>query len=669
MANKILNVLNKIKKLFNRKKVALLFALLFIAAGTIYFVSIFLEKQENILINDLEKYQSVVLNSETESLSSQLVKFVVQGRNLAKARIFRLSLEGLASTKEEKVQKAQEDFDNFIKVSGFTAGHLFNLDGKLFATTEGRLEGSEISYQKSIQHVLKNRVPIFSRLRPSYGQLVSELFLPIFPAKALSDSVAPIKVLVLTVPMTEILRSFLATDQRLNYGSTIHIIQEDENKFQEVSFSYPDNLKLQSVGVSLKGVSGIQFGVRSDLYKAKQVYSSAISIPTIHWWVMVETDADQIYAQLNKNKELAETIAMIAFAAIAFLLLTISLLFSRKKYLNRSQELNSELIPTKMRKDMLEKICKTLPIPLCLKDNTTESYVFVNKAFADLTGTNFNNALGSTDQRTFLNSETKTLTHIGQMTNMSENIYTQEMTLDRGSEQTHLQVSGIPYKQKVENDSILRIFRDISEEKVINTQNVEMRQQIIDALVRAVESVPFLDGHTALMRLLSVEIAETLLLSNADCATVEASAILSQVGKSFIPKEIMQKTGKLTPEELLETQRYIEHTCKILEGIEFSLPITQTLWQMQENIDGSGYPNGLKGTEVSLLARILGVTNTFSALVQHRSYRKAKTAQEAVEVLQSMADKKFDGTVIHALNAVINSQRGKKILTENKIEF
>ncbi len=69
-----------------------------------------------------------------------------------------------------------------------------------------------------------------------------------------------------------------------------------------------------------------------------------------------------------------------------------------------------------------------------------------------------------------------------------------------------------------------------------------------------------------------MEIAETLLLSDADCSTVEAAAILSQVGKTFIPKEIMQKEGKLTPEEIQETRRYVEHTCRIIEGIEFHLP-------------------------------------------------------------------------------------------------
>jgi len=182
-----------------------------------------------------------------------------------------------------------------------------------------------------------------------------------------------------------------------------------------------------------------------------------------------------------------------------------------------------------------------------------------------------------------------------------------------------------------------------------------------------VESVPFLDGHTALLRRLSVEIAETLLLSDADCATVEAAAILSQVGKTFVPREIMQKEGKLTPEEIQETRRYVEHTCRIIDGIDFDLPIIDTIRQMQENLDGSGYPNGLKGKEVSMLARILGVANTFSALVKKRSYRKAKTAHQAVDILRQSTDR-YDATVIRALEAVVESANGQRIMRENDIE-
>jgi len=658
-----------IKKVFTFKVCSLLVAVLAVMAVTIYSLTNLWQTHLDDLHTDLAEYQSIIVKNDTELLTSQLVKIVIQGKELAKSRIFRTALEGLRSSKEEGVTKAQEDLENFVKVSGFYSGHLFDLKGRLTATTEGRFEGDEADYQANIKKIIDTKIPIFSPLHSSSGRLVSDLFLPVFPAHALSNSVEPVYVLVLTVPMNEILRAFLASEQSLEYNSKIHLIQQVGEGFQETVFKYPDNLELQSVGASLGGITGVEFGVRTDLYRTKQVFSTATMIPAIRWWVMLETDVTVIEDQLDEYELVSMWIVALGFAAFVLLILAVNFIVSSRKYHKRSQDLEAELIPTRKEKRLLQLFCNMIPYPVSLKDSGTGLFLYVNKAFAELTGFEQSEAKGISDNQVFTYADAEALFHGDQMVSMSGNPYTHELSIAKGMEQTLMQVSGVPCTVKEKNDAIITVFRDITLEKKGVLQSIEMRQQIINALVRAVESVPFLDGQTSLMRLLSIEIAETMLLSDADCATVEAASILSQVGKTFIPKEILQKDGKLTPEELLETKKYVEHTCRILEGIKFDLPITQTIWQIQENLDGSGYPNGLKGREVSLLARILGVTNTFSALVQRRAHRKAKTAQEAVEILQSMADQKFDATVVDSLDAVIHTSKGRMILRGSLVEF
>ncbi|OEU67625.1 MAG: PAS sensor protein [Desulfovibrio sp. S3730MH75] len=659
-----------IKKIFTLKNSMLLLLILAVTGVTFYLLTNLWQAQAEKVEAELKSYQAVIIKNETELLSSQLVKFVIQGKTLAKSRIFRSALDGLSSSKKDVVQKAHEDLENFVKVSGFSAGHLFDLNGKLFATTSGQLEKEEASYQESIKKIIETRIPIFSPLYSSAGQLVSELFLPVFPSKAISNTVEPVKIMVLTIPMTEILRSFLASDQSLKYNSNIHLIQQDgAGDFQETVFSYPDNLKLQTVGISLDGFSKIDFGIRTDLYKTKQVFSAATYIPAIRWWVMIETDGSAVDVLTGDYKKISTLIACLGIGTFVFFILTMNFLISSRKFHRKSTELEAELIPALKEKLLLQKICNTIPTPISLKDGETGHFLYINQAFVELTSRNHSGVDGLTDQQVFDNVDAEELSHGDQMISMSGSGYSQELSITKGMNQLTMQVTGVPCSLKQENDAILTVFRDITTEKQATTQSIETRQQIIDALVRAVESVPFLDGHTSLMRLLSLEIAETLLLSDADCATVEAAAILSQVGKTFIPKEIMEKEGKLTPEELLETRKYVEHTCKLLEGIKFDLPITQTIWQMQESLDGSGYPNGLKGKEVSVLAGILGVTNTFSALVQHRAHRNAKTAQEAVDILYTMIDKRFEGSIIEALDAVIQTPSGKGILTASKVGF
>lgn len=657
------------KNIFTLKNSALVLLVLVVAGGLCFGLSFVWQYKESDIDSELRDYQSVIIKNETELLTSQLVKYVLQGKELAKSRIFRASIEGLASREKKQFEKAQQDFENFVKVSGFVSGSLFNLNGKLFATSEGRLDSDEGNYREFVRKTANTRVPNFSPLHNHDGQFVSDLFLPVFPADALSNSVAPVKVLVLTVPMTDTLRAFLATGQSLEFKSSTHLVQQVDGIFQEIVFSYPDNLKLQSVSASLEGVTGVDFGRRSNLYNSGEVYSSAGYIPAIGWLIGVETDVDEVAEQMNLYKGVTALLAALGLGSFIFFILTVSFILSSRKYYLKSKKFEDELIPAKKERALLKNLFNILPTPISLKDTETGSLIYINKAFAGLAGLNHSEAEGLTDNQVFDSRDAESLEHGDQMVSMSGNSYTHEMDVTKGMTKITMQVQGIPCSVKADNDSILTIFRDVTAEKENITKSIEMRQQVINALVRAVESVPFLDGHTSLMRLLAVEIAETLLLSDADCATVEAAAILSQVGKTFIPKEIMQKEGKLTPEELLETQKYVEHTCNILEGIKFDLPITQTIWQMQETLDGSGYPNGLQGRDISLLARILGATNTFSALVQQRSYRKAKTAQQAVSILQSMADKKFDSSVIDALDAVIHTQSGKDILKNSKVEF
>lgn len=658
-----------LKQIFSIKNILLVLLVLALVGGTFETLNYLWKDKEQAVRSDFKKYQQAVVENESEMLSSQLINYVMRGKELARSRIFRLAMDGLSSPKKSEVLKAQEDFKNFVKVSGYSAGCLFEPDGNIFTSTEGPEELLGLGYKQSVQNTLHSRTPMFSPLRTKGNGLVADLFLPVYDAYASSTSAPPEQVLMLEVPMTSILRSFLGSERTFKYKSTIHLIQQNGKTSEETIFSYPNSLKLQAMKVSFDGVSEVLFGVRTALSMEKKVYSTASFIPVVNWWVMIETDnavADRI---ISIYKQESIIYASLALAAMVFFVLTIRFIASTRKYHRKSSRLEEKIPVLQKELSLLRIVNDALPEPVTLKKSEDGAFIHVNKSFTNFTGLKQTEALNLTDNQVFDHNEAETLSHGDQMVSMSNSSYSEELILTRGTNKSTMQVTFVPCAVEKEGDSILTVYRDVTSEKNASERGIEVRQQVINALIRAVESVPFLDGHTSLMRKLAFEIAETLLLSDADCATVEAAAILSQVGKTFVPKEIMEKEGKLTPEEIKETQRYIEHTCNILQGVEFDLPITQTIWQMQETLDGSGYPNGLEGKSISTLARILGVTNTFSALVQKRSYRKAKTARQAVDILQSMADKKYDSSVIEALGAVIETQAGKAILQESQVEF
>ncbi|WP_320175363.1 HD domain-containing phosphohydrolase [Maridesulfovibrio sp.] len=666
MAN---NITETIKQIFSIKNLLLILLVVALAGGTFETLSYLWKEKEQSVRADLKEYQKSVLENESELLSSQLINYVVRGKELARARIFRLSMDDIKSPKKTEVRKAQEDFENFVKVSGYSAGCIFEPDASIFASTEAPEEIIGQGYKEAVQQTLHSRTPMFLPLRTKGNDLIADLFLPVYDAYATSTSTPPSRVLMLEVPMTAVLRNFLGSEQTFKYASSIHLIQQNGKTSEEATFNYPNNLKLQSTKFSLDGISEILFGERTDLSMEKKVYSTARFLPVVNWWVMIETDTAVPSRIISIYKQESIIFASLLLAAMIFFVFTVRFIASTRKYHRRSSRLEEKNTSLIRELSLLRIINNALPEPVTLKKSEDGAFIHVNKSFTDFTGLKQTEALHLTDNQIFDHNEAETLSHGDQMVSMSNSSYSEELIMTRGSSKSTIQVTFVPCTVDEENDAILTVYRDITSERNASERGIEVRQQVINALIRAVESVPFLDGHTSLMRKLALEIAETLLLSDADCATVEAAAILSQVGKTFVPREIMEKEGKLTPEEIKETQRYIEHTCKILEGVEFDLPITQTIWQMQETLDGSGYPNKLEGRNISTLARILGVTNTFSALVQKRSYRKAKTARQAVDILQGMADVKYDSTVIEALGAVIETQSGKAILKESQVEI
>jgi len=155
-------------------------------------------------------------------------------------------------------------------------------------------------------------------------------------------------------------------------------------------------------------------------------------------------------------------------------------------------------------------------------------------------------------------------------------------------------------------------------------------------------------------------LAQRMELSEDSRNTVVMGAQLSQIGRLFIPRDLLTKSGRLTPEELAEVRKAPEHAAGLLENIDFDLPIARALHEMYENPDGSGYPCGLKGDAILPEARVLAVLNAFCAMVSARSYREGKSVGDALDELRNPA--RFDQAVVEQLAAVLETAEGLKAM-------
>jgi HD-GYP domain-containing protein (c-di-GMP phosphodiesterase class II) len=203
-------------------------------------------------------------------------------------------------------------------------------------------------------------------------------------------------------------------------------------------------------------------------------------------------------------------------------------------------------------------------------------------------------------------------------------------------------------------------FDAIINEAAVTIDNVtlsEDRKKMFDSLIGAlVESIesrdPITAGHSFKVMEYSSEIAERLNLDNKTKEAIHYASLLHDYGKIGVPDEILKKEGRLTPEEHCIIQTHIDHTRRILDGIEFKedLEIVPTFAsQHHERLSGTGYPDGLQGNDISIGGRVIAVADVFEALTSLRHYRDPMSDSMAIGILTSAMGSEFARDAVLAL--------------------
>ena len=171
------------------------------------------------------------------------------------------------------------------------------------------------------------------------------------------------------------------------------------------------------------------------------------------------------------------------------------------------------------------------------------------------------------------------------------------------------------------------------------------------------EKDPYTRGHSGRVAKYSTLIGQELKLSAQELDKLRISALLHDVGKIGVEDRVLKKPGALTPEEF---DLMKQHTVK---GANIMRPVSQLKEMLpgielhHEHIDGRGYPYGLSGQQIPLMARIIGVADTLDAMTTNRPYQSAMDIEFALNRIKSLTGSKFDAAVVNALEAAI--QHGK----------
>ncbi len=156
-------------------------------------------------------------------------------------------------------------------------------------------------------------------------------------------------------------------------------------------------------------------------------------------------------------------------------------------------------------------------------------------------------------------------------------------------------------------------------------------------------------GHIRRVQRYAVGLARALGISDdRQLRAIEAAALLHDMGKLAIPEFILNKPGKLTVSEFAVMKTHAALGADILSSIEFPYPVVPIVRYHHENWDGSGYPEGIRGADIPIGARILSVVDCYDALTSDRPYRPAMTTEQAIDILSQRRGTMYDPLVVDA---------------------
>lgn len=162
------------------------------------------------------------------------------------------------------------------------------------------------------------------------------------------------------------------------------------------------------------------------------------------------------------------------------------------------------------------------------------------------------------------------------------------------------------------------------------------------------------EGHSKRVTAYTIALARAMGISPAEIKVIARGAFLHDIGKMAIPDEILRKPGKLSVEEEQVMREHCSRGYQMLRKIPFLAEAAEIVFSHQEHFDGSGYPNGLRGTSIPIGARIFAIADAMDAITSDRPYRKAQSYEVAREEILRCAGTQFDPAIVEVFLKIPN---------------
>ena len=385
-------------------------------------------------------------------------------------------------------------------------------------------------------------------------------------------------------------------------------------------------------------------------YQGRRVLAVSRPLSSVPWILVQEVDAVQALQESNRHRRFLITSFSLLMFFFAATLVAAWRHGSSVRAMHDADALREKTLALKKQAELLHAVTDNAEAYVVLLDDRLK-VLFANARLATVTDASAEELTGNSLAAIIGPANAQPLAEAIAQLQQDGNAHhcTRQMLL--GGEERSLQCALVPVEQVgASNNAILLVMQDVTEFQRVQQKHASLLRKLVATLMHVVDlHDPHSADHSSRMVEVADAIGRELKLSEADSRALDLASSLANLGKIFIPKEILTKTEPLTEAEQALMQRHVQYGTELLEDLEFDGPVLDTIAQKQEHMDGSGYPHGLKDDEILLTARILAVSNAFVALASPRAYRDAIGIEQVLDQLLRESGSKYDRHVVAAL--------------------
>jgi len=387
-----------------------------------------------------------------------------------------------------------------------------------------------------------------------------------------------------------------------------------------------------------------------DNYLGKPVLQVSRRVARQTWVLAQQVDADQALSESNERRRFLLVSLSLLLLAIVAIAVAAWRHGSSVRARHQAAELRDKAARLQRQTELLHAVTDNIDV-LTLLISESHVVVFTNQATAEAVGSTIGDMVDH-ELTAVLGPATAGELHsaIGQAQQGRERVH-RVMSLRFGAHDRIYHAGFIPVARIGHyRDLVLLVFSDITELQRAQTRHAALLRNLVSTLVHVVDlHDPYSAFHSQRLAEVAGAIGREMGLNRDELETLGLAAMLANVGKITMPRELLMKTGPLTPDDEAALRAHVETGLDLLAKLDFEGPVLATIAQKQEHLDGSGYPRRLTAEQMTMPGRILSVANAFVALVSPRAFRQAMPVREAVDRLMRDADTLYDRRVLAAL--------------------